>query len=604
MAECNVTDQTSLQRATARFTNIDGELLQKVSNLGPSELLLLAGYCAGLAETAPAQLNAVGTLGTAHESSEDSSLKCLILYASQTGNAQEIAESLQQSLESSGYNTVLESTLDIKLARLKDYALIVVIASTHGEGEPPDDAIDFYEAVVSKKAPSLNGVKHAVLGLGDSSYEFFCQTAKDFESALSGLGSEPLIERLDCDVDYQQETLNWITQLVGAIAELQPPVSSAPVLAENIIQFPYSKEKPFSATISIIQKLTAPDSIKDTYHLEIDLAGSGLSYRPGDALGVWADNDKDLVAEILSRLSIDPQTSVSFKGEGHSIEDLLHHKLEITLLNKGLIRELSSLSGSQKLLDIADTGYSEYIRNHQLIDALKLANVTLQAQQLVQMLKPLKPRLYSISSSIDENPEEVHITLNHLEDENEDGTRYGQASHFLTRQLSEGDIVNVYVDHNKNFKLPSSDKAIIMVGPGTGIAPFRSFLQQREAEQAKGRNWLFFGNPNFNTDFLYQTELQKHLKSGLLTKIDIAFSRDQEQKIYVQDRLRQNAEQVWQWLEQGAYFYVCGDMSRMAKEVELVLLQIIEKQGNNTQAQAKDYLKQLKKQSRYQRDVY
>ncbi len=597
-------EQTSLQRATARFTNIDGDLLQKVSNLGPSELLLLAGYCAGLAETSPAQLNTVGTLATAHEASKDSSLKALILYASQTGNAQAIAESLQESLDSSGYNTALESTLDIKLAKLNDYALIVVIASTHGEGEPPDDAIDFYEAVLSKKAPSLNGVKHAVLGLGDSSYEFFCQTAKDFDSALSSLGSVPLIERLDCDVDYQQEAVSWITQLVAAIAELQPPALTTPALAENIIQFPYSKEKPFSATVSIIQKLTAPGSIKDTYHLEIDLAGSGLSYRPGDALGVWADNDQILVGEILSQLSIDPQASVTFKEEECSIENLLRQKLEITLLNKGLIRELATLSGSQKLFDIADTGYSEYIRNHQLIDVLKLANITLEAQQLVEIIKPLKPRLYSISSSIDENPEEVHITLNHLENENQEGIRYGQASHFLTRQLNEGDKVNVYVDHNKNFKLPTSDKAVIMIGPGTGIAPFRSFLQQRDGAQAKGRNWLFFGNPNFNTDFLYQTELQKYLKSGLLTQLDVAFSRDQQKKIYVQDRLRQNAEQVWQWLEQGACFYVCGDMSRMAKEVELVLLQIIEQQGNKTQDQAKDYLKQLKQQARYQRDVY
>ena len=597
-------DRTSLQRATARFTNIDGDLLQKVSNLGPSELLLLAGYCAGLAETSPAQLSTVGTLATAHEASKDSSLKALILYASQTGNAQAIAENLQESLESSGYNAALESTLDIKLAKLNDYALIVVIASTHGEGEPPDDAIDFYEAVLSKKAPGLNGVKHAVLGLGDSSYEFFCQTAKDFDSALSSLGSVPLIERLDCDVDYQQEAVSWITQLVAAIAELQPPALTTRALAENIIQFPYSKEKPFSATVSIIQKLTAPGSIKDTYHLEIDLAGSGLSYRPGDALGVWADNDQILVGEILSQLSIDPQASVTFKEEECSIENLLRQKLEITLLNKGLIRELATLSGSQKLFDIADTGYSEYIQNHQLIDVLKLANITLEAQELVEIVKPLKPRLYSISSSIDENPEEVHITLNHLENENQDGIRYGQASHFLTRQINEGDKVNVYVDHNKNFKLPPADKAIIMIGPGTGIAPFRSFLQQREGAEAKGRNWLFFGNPNFNTDFLYQTELQKYLKSGLLTQLDVAFSRDQQKKIYVQDRLRQNAEQVWQWLEQGACFYVCGDMSRMAKEVELVLLQVIEQQGNKTQDQAKDYLKQMKQQARYQRDVY
>ena len=597
-------EQNPLQRATARFTNIDGELLQQVSNLGPSELLFLAGYCAGLAEHSPAQLNAVVTPSAVNELSKGSQLRALILYASQTGNAQEIAESLQQSLESKGYKTNLESTLDIKLARLKDYALIVVIASTHGEGEPPDDAIDFYEAVLSKKAPSLNGVKHAVLGLGDSSYEFFCQTAKDFDSALLKLGSVPLIERLDCDVDYQQEALNWTTQLVGAIADIQPPTLTTAALVENIIQFPYSKEKPFAATLSIIQKLTAPGSIKDTYHLEIDLAGSGLSYGPGDALGIWADNDKALVKEILAELNIESQARVRFKDEEFSIEELLRKKLEITLLNKGLIEALATLGGSQKLLEITETYYSDYIRNHQLIDVLKLANVTLEAQQLVAMLKPLKPRLYSISSSIDENPEEVHITLNHLQDENEDGIRYGLASHFLTRQLEEGDKVNVYVDRNKNFKLPSSDKAIIMVGPGTGIAPFRSFLQQREAEQAKGRNWLFFGNPNFNTDFLYQTELQKHLKSGLLTQIDVAFSRDQEQKIYVQDRLRENAAQVWQWLEQGAFFYVCGDMSRMAKEVELALLQIIEQQGNNTQSQAKDYLKQLKKQARYQRDVY
>jgi sulfite reductase (NADPH) flavoprotein alpha-component len=599
-----VKEQNPLQRATASFTNIDGELLQKVSNLGPSELLFLAGYCAGLAEHSPAQLNAVVTPSAANELSKGSQLKALILYASQTGNAQEIAESLQQSLESKGCKTNLESTLDIKLARLKDYALIVVIASTHGEGEPPDDAIDFYEAVLSKKAPSLNGVKHAVLGLGDSSYEFFCQTAKDFDSALLKLGSVPLIERLDCDVDYQQEALNWTTQLVGAIADIQPPTLTSPATVENIIQFPYSKEKPFAATLLIIQKLTARGSIKDTYHLEIDLAGSGLSYGPGDALGVWADNDKALVKEILAELNIESQARVRFKDEEFSVEELLRKKLEITLLNKGLIEALATVGGSQKLLEITETYYSDYIRNHQLIDVLKLANVTLEAQQLVAMLKPLKPRLYSISSSIDENPEEVHITLNHLQDENENGIRYGQASHFLTRQLEEGDKVNVYVERNKNFKLPSSDKAIIMVGPGTGIAPFRSFLQQREAEQAKGRNWLFFGNPNFNTDFLYQTELQKHLKSGLLTQIDVAFSRDQEQKIYVQDRLRENAAQVWQWLEQGAFFYVCGDMSRMAKEVELALLQIIEQQGNNTQAQAKDYLKQLKKQARYQRDVY
>ena len=593
--------QTSpIQQATARFSNIDGDLLSKVSNLGPSELLLLAGYCAGLAEN-----NSIATTtSVATNLVTDNAIKVLVLYASQTGNAETIAKSIGDDLDSKGYFADVESTLDVKLSSIKNYSLILIIASTHGEGEPPDDAIDFHEAIFSKKAPALHGAKHAVLGLGDSTYEFFCQTAKEFDEVLIKLGSSPLVDRVDCDIDFEVDAKNWSLKVLEALETWQPAVVSADPNPVNVLQFPHTKDKPFSATLSGIQKITAPGSIKNTYHLEVDLSGSGISYQPGDSIGVWAENDPDLVEEVLSELDILGSTEVQFKGEKYSIEYLLLHKLEMTLLNKGLIKEIALSSNSQRLNRIADTEYSSYINNHQLLDILKLAKSPLSAQQLADVLKPLKPRLYSISSSLDENPDEVHITLNHVESENDDGIRYGQASHFLTHNINVGDKINLYVDQNNNFRLPSPEKPIIMVGPGTGIAPFRAFLQQRSLQEAKGQSWLFFGNPNFNSDFLYQTELQKYVKSGVLSQIDLAFSRDQKSKIYVQDRLLSKGREVWQWLEQGAYFYVCGDMSRMAKEVENTLLEIIKLHGKRDHEEAKDYLKQLKKQSRYQRDVY
>ena len=593
--------QTStIQQATARFSNIDGDLLSKVSNLGPSELLLLAGYCAGLAENNSTDV----TTHVAVNPVTESGVKVLVLYASQTGNAESIAKTLGSDLDSKGYFAHVESTLDVKLSSIKNYSLILIIASTHGEGEPPDDAIDFHEAVYSKKAPALIGTKHAVLGLGDSSYEFFCQTAKEFDEVLIKLGSVPLVDRVDCDIDFELDAQSWSLKVLDALETWQPAVVAAAPNTVNVLQFPHTKDKPFSATLSGIQKITAPGSIKDTYHLELDLSGSGISYQPGDSIGVWAENDQSLVEEILSELEILGTTEAEFKGDKHSIEYLLLHKLEITLLNKGLIKALALLSNSQRLNEIADAEYPSYINNHQLLDVLKLAKSSLNAQQLVDLLKPLKPRLYSISSSLEENPDEVHVTLNHVQSENEDGVRYGQASHFLTRNSNVGDKINLYVDQNDNFRLPSPDKPIIMVGPGTGVAPFRAFLQQRELQDAKGPSWLFFGNPNFNSDFLYQTELQKYVKSGVLSQIDLAFSRDQKSKVYVQDKLLSKGKEVWQWLEQGAYFYVCGDMSRMAKEVESTLLGIIKVHGQRSHEQAKGYLKQLKKQSRYQRDVY
>ncbi len=580
------------------------QLLTQIKSFSPKQLQWLSGYCAGLAESSVSTPLDVPQTALAASLNTVAKPKVLVLFASQTGNAESVAEQLQAKLQN-GYDVTLQSTLDIKLKQLSNYSIIFVIASTHGEGEPPDDAIDFHEAIFSKKAPKLNDVKHAVLGLGDSSYEFFCQTAKDFDNALSKLGSKALIDRIDCDVDYEEEADSWINTLVAELAQLQPDITNAqqavaPVASVASI---YSKANPYAATVSSLQKITGAGSSKETYHLEIDLADSAIEYQPGDAIGIWANNSQSLVNEILKVLSINSEELVKFQDNELTIHQALTTHLELTLLNKGTLEALATLTDSQAIKAIIEN-YASYVKDHQLIDALLLLESPITAQQLVDILKPIKSRLYSIASSLEENPEEVHITLNHVVNHNDNGERYGLASHYLTQTLEEGDSVNIYIDHNKNFKLPNSDTDIILIGAGTGVAPYRAFLQERELQEAPGNSWLFFGNPHFNTDFLYQTEIQKFLKDKVLTNIDLAFSRDQAEKVYVQDKLLEQQETLWQWIENGAAIYVCGDMSRMAKDVEATLLTVISQQGNLNAEQAKEYLKQLKKESRYQRDVY
>ncbi|NVK21417.1 MAG: assimilatory sulfite reductase (NADPH) flavoprotein subunit [Kangiellaceae bacterium] len=593
---------------TTLSTDVDHKILNDIKALSRNQLQWLSGYCAGLYDGR----NEVSDSDEIHQQvglalNLSSSVRVLVLYASQTGNAESVASNLHDCLVAEGVSSSLSSTLDIKLKALKDYTSIIVIASTHGEGEPPDDAIDFYEAIHSKKAPNLVGVSYAVLGLGDSSYEYYCQTAKDFDAVFKALGAQSIIERKDCDIDYESAAKQWISDVTQKISNQERQNNNKVLVPEKAFigsERLYSKDNPYRATISTIQKITGVGSTKDTYHLEIDIAGSGITYQPGDALAVIPCNKKELVAEVLANLSFSPEQQVKYAGETLSIEKVLSEKLELTLLSKQTLQELYKLSKSYLLKDILESNYSEYIDNHQFVDVLKILDVNLTPQQLVDLLKPLKPRLYSIASSQDEVSEEIHVTLNHVCLTNENGQRFGVASHFLTQVLNENDELLIYVDSNNNFKLPDESKDLIMVGPGTGIAPFRSFLQQRDNEQAKGRNWLFFGNPNFNTDFLYQTELQKYLQTGVLTKLDVAFSRDQESKIYVQDRIKEAAAELWQWLESGAHIYVCGDMHRMAKDVESTLLEVIELSGNKTPEQAKEYLKQLKKDKRYQRDVY
>ncbi len=609
---------------------VSSEVLQAIEQFEQQQLSWLSGYCAGLAKgkaQTQADSQVVNSLLADTQSQAASVVSVTqvqVLYASQTGNAQSVAEKLfaklQQTLASrEQFEIDVANVNDFKVKNLAKKQVVIIVTSTHGEGEPPDDAIEFLELLSSKRAPKLSSTKHAVLGLGDSSYEFFCQTGKDFETQLSRIGSTPLVERVDCDLDYEIQVEQWIEQIFDALnqgfaghghstssAGLSIKPSSAQTESSQ-----YSKNNPFSATILSSQRITADDADKNVQHIELSIEGSGLSYQPGDGVGVWADNDKKVVDEILKSCQIKKDSQASFKGQELSIKTLLTSRLEITLISKVFLKKYLAIlqqQGSDKVAQIElilIQEYSQYIKHHQIADVLAIASVELSAQQLVDLLNPIKPRIYSIASSQNAYPDEIHITVKLVESHNQKHCRKGTASRFLIEELQEEQTVNIFIEKNDRFRLPAEETPMLMVGPGTGIAPFRAFLQEREELEASGENWLFFGNSHFNSEFLYQLELQSFLKSGLLAELSVAFSRDQEEKIYVQDRLRERGEAVWDWLHnRNASFYVCGDMNYMAKDVEAALLEIIQEHGELSEELAVNYLSDLKKAGRYQRDVY
>ncbi|WP_406610372.1 assimilatory sulfite reductase (NADPH) flavoprotein subunit [Agarivorans sp. JK6] len=576
-------------------------LQQATAELSVTQLAWVSGYLAGVGQNA----GQLAPLAQAQPAG-----KLTILYASQTGNAKGVAEELHSAAQAQDINAEVVNVADYKAKNLKNETHLLIVASTNGEGEPPDDAIEFHEFLASKKAPKLDNLKYSVLALGDSSYEFFCQTGKDFDERLAALGAERVCERVDCDVDYDKDAASWTEQALAEVkqtlsAEATSSVVSLPVNAPAASQ--YNKKNPYAAELSLSQKITGRDSAKDVRHVEIDLADSGIQYQAGDALGVWFENDRELVAKIIARLGLKEDQTVSIDEQEFSLVDALTEKLEITQTSGAFVEAWANWSASKKLQTVvADKDkLREYAANHQVIDVLLEKKAKVAAQDFVDALRKITPRLYSIASAQAEVEEEVHLTVGVVSYQQGDEQRLGGASGFLGARAEEGAQVKVFVEHNDNFRLPSNPETpVIMVGPGTGIAPFRAFMQQRDASDAEGKNWLFFGDQTFTQDFLYQTEWQGYLKSGLLSKLDVAFSRDQAEKIYVQDRLRENAEEVFQWLEEGAHLYICGDANRMAKDVHQALIDIIAEQGKQSPEQAEEYLKQLRSAKRYQKDVY
>ena len=599
-------------QASALDANQLAHLQQLTQEYSPLQLAWASGYLAAKSEATPV----ASAVSAAVQSAPSATLT--VLFASQTGNAKGVATKVADAASAAGITVNLKNVADFKPKSLKNETHLLIVASTNGEGEPPDDAIEFHEFLGSKKAPKLPQLKYSVLSLGDSSYEFFCQTGKDFDERLQALGATAISARVDCDLDYDVEAKTWTTHIIESLKdelttkdEQLAPVVSLVGTETAGAQSIYNKQKPYVAELLVSQKITGRDSAKDVRHVEIDLGESGLTYQAGDALGVYFDNDEALVDELIAALGFTGEESISInKGEVKvtlALKDALVNELEITLTAPNFIEFWANASQDAVLLDIASDKNTarEYSANHQVVDVVNAAAADVSAQDFVDALRKLTPRLYSIASSQAEVDEEVHLTVGLVSYEFNGKTRLGGASGFLSKRLEEGGNVRVFVEHNDNFRLPQDPSTpVIMIGPGTGVAPFRAFMQEREANEATGDNWMFFGDQTFTQDFLYQVEWQNYLKSGLLTRLDVAFSRDQAEKVYVQDRLKEHAKDVFEWLERGAHLYICGDANRMAKDVHNTLLTIIAEQGGLSEEQAQDYLKSLRSAKRYQKDVY
>lgn len=543
-----------------------------------------------------------------------------VLFGSETGNGQSLASTIVEKLQAKQLPVQSFSMDDFKPQNLKKVQDLLIITSTHGEGEPPENARSFYEFLHSKRAPKLENVRFSVLALGDESYEFFCQTGKDFDKRLEELGGERLYPRVDCDVDFEDPAEQWMSGVVAVLHETSNANASTITVSEKQAaatlleekQSVYSKKNPYPAEVLENINLNGRGSNKETRHLVLSLEDSGLTFEPGDSLAILPENDPELVDSLINELGWNPEESVQINEEGdiYSLRKALLSKFEITRLTKSFIQAAAELFHHEELKKLAEPGNEEkvkaYLDGRDLLDFVRdFPPVQLKPVDFIQILRKLPARQYSIASSLKANPDEVHLTISTVRFQAHGRNRKGVCSSQIAERIQPGDMLPIYVDQNPNFKLPSNpDTPIIMIGPGTGVAPFRAFLQEREAEGVTGKSWLFFGDQHFSSDFLYQVEWQKWLKNGVLTKMDVAFSRDQAEKVYVQHRMLEKRKEFYQWLEDGAVVYVCGDEKHMARDVHQTILTILEKEGGLTSEQAAVYLDQMRKQKRYQRDVY
>ncbi|CAM4449778.1 NADPH-dependent assimilatory sulfite reductase flavoprotein subunit [Klebsiella africana] len=579
-----------LQAATTDFT--------------PTQLAWVSGYFWGV-------LNQQSGAAVAVPAQAAEAPSITLISASQTGNARRVAEALRDDLLAAKLNVKLVNAGDYKFKQIAAEKLLVVVTSTQGEGEPPEEAVALHKFLFSKKAPKLDGTAFAVFGLGDTSYEFFCQSGKDFDNKLAELGAERLLDRVDADVEYQAAAAEWRARVVEVLKARAPVAAPAQLTTSGAVNdihtSPYTKEAPLTATLSVNQKITGRDSEKDVRHIEIDLGDSGLRYQPGDALGVWYQNDPQLVKELVELLWLKGDEPVTVEGKTLPLAEALEWHFELTVNTATIVENYATLTRSESLLPLVGdkAQLQQYAAATPIVDMVRFSPAQLDAEALIGLLRPLTPRLYSIASSQAEVESEVHVTVGVVRYEIEGRARAGGASSFLADRVEEDGEVRVFIEHNDNFRLPANPETpVIMIGPGTGIAPFRAFMQQRAADGAQGKNWLFFGNPHFTEDFLYQVEWQSYVKEGLLTRIDLAWSRDQQQKIYVQDKLREQGAELWRWINDGAHIYVCGDANRMAKDVEHTLLEVIAEYGAMDAEAADEFLSELRVERRYQRDVY
>lgn len=531
-----------------------------------------------------------------------------ILYGSQTGNSQGLAEKYTSLLKAQNVAVTVSSLGKFKASNLKKITNLLFIVSTHGEGDPPDQAIQFYEFLHSKRAPKLEHLQYSVLALGDSSYEFFCKTGKDFDEQFAKLGATRMVPRTDCDVDYDDAAAQWFSAVQQEFLKQATAISVTSTKSDEILgATTYSRKNPFYAEVLENINLNGRGSNKETRHLELSIEGANFQFEPGDSIGIQPENSELLVDALLGALQFDPATEVTVFDEILSLKNALQKRLEITVLSKPVLEKIKAYTEHNEFSRLLEepNAWKDYAKGRDLLDVVEdFAPFTWSAQQFVDILRKIPSRLYSIASSQLANHDEVHLTISKVSYETNGRQRLGVCSGSVA-DLQVGDTLPIYVHKNPNFRLPEQKETpIIMIGAGTGIAPYRAFLEEREELGVVGKAWLIFGDQHFVTDFLYQTDWQRWLASGTLSQMHIAFSRDTDKKIYVQHKIEENAANFYEWLEQGAVIYVCGDKKSMAADVDAAIHRIVEQQGQKTSEQAKAFVQELKQQKRYQRDVY
>jgi len=578
----------------------------------PEQRSWLNGFLAGIYSSAPAGTPAADPLP---------SLKIAVLYASQSGTAEGLARKVAKDLKAKGHIASLHSLEGYTPAALIAERYAIIIASTYGEGEAPDGVKPFYEQLCLERFPCCENLSYAVLALGDSNYEHFCKFGVDLDNKLAALAGTRICNRFNCDIDLDEAFAQWKTAIYSSIEEIvatrparTTPSSSIAVVSSGpsaAATSAHTRDNPYLAPLIDKRPLTCDVSSKLTLHLAFNISGSNVTYEAGDACGVIPQNNPLLVEEILHALNFCGSVSVQLpKAGATTLDDALLNHLQITRLTRKMIEAYATIGQCQTLFNLLvpeqQAHLEKYSYDRGLIDLLHdYPGVLRDPADLVAMLPRLTPRLYSISSSPSAHTGEIHTTVAVVRYRSHNRERGGVCSTLLADRTSAGESLPVYIQPNKRFRLPSNPGApIVMIGPGTGIAPFRSFLHERRALNHTGRNWLFFGERSAATDFLYREEVESMHKDGHLTRLDLAFSRDQDHKIYVQDRMLEQSSELFRWLEDGASLYVCGDASRMAKDVEATLHTIVQKHRNCAHEAAADYVQQLKDEHRYHRDVY
>lgn len=586
------------------------EVRTLVGRLDRDQRLWLSGFLAGL-ESQPAL---APVLEAATGAAPEARPGVTVLFGSQTGNSERLAKRLADQLTARGVRFTMLDMLRCTRAHLQDAQILLLVVSTHGDGDPPERALPLSEMLAGRRAPRLEHLRYSVLALGDSSYERFCEAGRQFDARLEALGAQRLLPREECDVDFEAPAHRWIDAVLGKLE----PVASASVRALSAgperrtasVSNAHTRKNPYAAQVLTNQRLTASGSSKDVRHIELSLAGSSIRYEPGDSIGIVPRNRSQDVDALLQSLAYAAETPVPADAQSVlPLRQALTERFEIGPISRAFLKRYAEAVGAADLKPLAlasDREFARYARGRHLLDLVsEHPPVGLDPAAFARLLPPLAPRLYSIASSQQVAPDEAHLTVSVVQYEAFGRQSWGVVSGALAQLTQDDAEVPIYLHRNPAFRLPEDPAtAIIMIGPGTGVAPFRAFLAEREYAQASGRNWLFFGDRTFERDFLYQSDWLEWRRRGLLTRLDAAFSRDQEAKIYVQHRILEHGAELWRWLEDGAYLYVCGDAQQMASDVHRALLEVVAAHGGRGAEDAAEYLLQLQQARRYQRDVY